>query len=61
MTEKNLFIGIGGVGKTQIRKLFDVNKAAPDNPTFLIIDSSEEDENTKSETVEIKTEEKIDE
>lgn len=59
MTEKNLFIGIGGVGKTQISKLmFDVDKTVPDNPKFLIIDSSEEDENTKSETVEIKTEEK---
>lgn len=41
MEKNNLFIGLGGVGKTTLRKILLQSVEEPQEPKFVIIESSD--------------------
>ena len=41
MEKNNLFIGLGGVGKTTLRKILLQSEEEPQEPKFVIIESSD--------------------
>lgn len=45
MEKNNLFIGLGGVGKTTLRKILLQSVEEPQEPKFVIIDCSDSKDN----------------